>query len=80
MPFSDVGDSFFYDWSELGFTPLRGLRFGAALQRIRVFESSLAFQRGLFAGLALGPFNFTFYEFNAGWISPTFVAALGIAI
>jgi hypothetical protein len=80
IPFSGLGGSFFYNWSELGFSPLRRLRFGAAVQRTAVFQTALEIQRGLFAGLGLGPFNFTFYEFNWGWLSPTFVFALGVGI
>ncbi len=79
IPFSDPGgSSFFYDWSELGFSPLPGIRVGAAIQRNLVFQTSLEVQRGLFAGLRLGPFSATFYEFNWGWLSPTFVFALGL--
>ncbi|HEY6477657.1 MAG TPA: hypothetical protein VI456_13835 [Polyangia bacterium] len=79
IPFSDPGGgSFFYEWSELGFSPLPGIRVGGAIQRNLVFQTSLDVQRGLFAGLRLGPFNFTFYEFNWGWLSPTFVFALGL--
>ncbi len=79
IPFSDPGgSSFFYDWTELGLSPLPGIRVGAAIQRSLVFQTSLEVQRGLFAGLHLGPFNFTVYEYNWGWLSPTFVFALGV--
>jgi hypothetical protein len=80
IPFSGAGGTFFYNRSELGFSPLRGLRVGGAIQRTQPFETTLRFQRGLFAGVGLGPFNLTFYEFNWGWISPTFVGALGITL
>lgn len=80
IPFSGARDTFFYNWSELGFSPLGSLRVGGVVQRTRPFETSLRFQRGLFAGLRLGPFDLTFYEFNLGWISPTFVGAFGITL
>ncbi len=73
------GSTFFYNWTEAGFA-LGGLRFGVVAQRTQVFETALALQRGLFAGLSLGPFNATFYEYNWGWLSPTFVGALGLAL
>jgi hypothetical protein len=81
VPFSNPGGgSFYYNWTELGLSPLPAIRVGGAVQRNLVFQTSLAIQRGLFAGLHLGPFNFTFYEFNWGWLSPTFVFALGLTI
>ncbi len=73
-----TGQTFFYDWTEVGFA-LGGLRVGAVAQRTQVFETALAFQRGLFGGISLGPFNATLYAYNWGWLSPTFVAALGLA-
>jgi hypothetical protein len=80
IPFSTGSRIFYYNWSELGLSPLPGIRVGGVVQRNLVFQTSLDFQRGLFAGLRLGPFNFTAYEFNWGWLSPTFVFALGVAI
>ena len=80
IPFSGGSGSFYYNWSELGFSAPLGIRVGGVVQRNLVFQSSLDFQRGLFAGLRLGPFNFTFYEFNWGWTSPTFVFALGLGV
>ena len=74
------GGSYFSNWSELGFSPFRLLRVGGAIQRLRPFETSLSFQRGLFAELSLGPVHAAVYEFNAGWTSPTFVGALGITL
>jgi hypothetical protein len=70
--------TFFYDWTELGVSPVGWLRVGGAIQRSLVFQTSLDVQRGLFAGVGLGVLNLTFYEFNLGWISPTFVIALGV--
>jgi hypothetical protein len=80
IPFSGGSSSFYYNWSELGFSAPLGIRAGGVVQRNLVFQTSLDIQRGLFAGLDLGPFNFTFYEFNWGWTSPTFVFALGVGI
>jgi hypothetical protein len=80
VPFSSGSRAFYYNWSELGISLPLGLRVGGAVQRNLVFQTSLEIQRGLFAGLHLGPINFTFYEFNWGWTSPTFVFALGLGI
>jgi hypothetical protein len=80
IPLSSGARAFYYNWSELGVSLPLGLRVGGVAQRNLVFQTSLDIQRGLFAGLHLGPFNFTFYEFNWGWTSPTFVFALGVGI
>lgn len=75
IDFHDTSDSFFYAWSELGFTPLHALRVGAALQRSRVFQSALDIQRGLFASVTLRFLTLSLYEFNAPWTQPTWVLA-----
>jgi hypothetical protein len=80
VPVSSGSRAFYYNWSELGISPLPAIRVGGAVQRNLVFQTSLDIQRGLFAGLRLGPINFTFYEFNWGWTSPTLVFALGLAL
>jgi len=72
----DAGGSFFYEWSELGISPLGWLRFGAAVQRSRVFHTPLDVQRGLFAGVTIRLVTVTLYEFNAGWTTPTWVGAV----
>ena len=78
LDISGKTSTFFYDWTELGVSPVGWLRVGAAIQRSLVFQTSLDVQRGFFAGVGLGVLNLTFYEFNLGWISPTFVVALGV--
>ena len=45
IPFSGAGGSFYYNWSELGFSPPLGIRVGGVVQRNLVFETSLDFQR-----------------------------------
>jgi hypothetical protein len=76
VDFDDASDSFFYDWSELGFTPLHWLRFGAAIQRSRIVMTSLDFQRGLFVATTIGFITVSLYEFNLGWATPTWVGAV----
>jgi len=71
-----VEDSFFYSWSELGFSPWDWLRVGLVAQRMRVLRTDLAFERGLFAGVSFGKLTATVYELNAGWTTPTWVFAL----
>ena len=57
-------DSYTYAWSELGFSPLKWLRFGLVGQRTRVYSSDRDIQRGGFAQLMLGKTTLGFYVFN----------------
>src|SRR4051812_27673091 len=43
----DFSDSFFYNWSELTYSPVEWLRLGLAAQRTRAYESDRDIQRGL---------------------------------
>ena len=76
IDFDDTSDSFFYHWSELGFTPLEWLRFGAVIQRSRVLMTSLDFQRGLFVAATIRFVTVSLYEFNLGWATPTWVGVV----
>jgi hypothetical protein len=78
VDFDDASDSFFYNWSELGFSPLDWLRFGGAIQRSRVLMTSLDFQRGLFVAATIRLFTVSLYEFNLGWATPTWVGAVSV--
>jgi hypothetical protein len=75
----NVEASFVYSWTELAFLPLAWLRAGIVGQRMRVLNTPLDFQRGLFAGVSLGKLTATIYELNAGWTTPTWVFALAAA-
>jgi hypothetical protein len=79
IDFDDETDSFFYNWSELGFTPLDWLRFGAAIQRTRVWMTSLDFERGLFVSATIRFVTVSLYEFNLGWTTPTWVGVVSAA-
>jgi hypothetical protein len=78
----DLGDfaaSFFYAWSELGFSPLRWLRLAIVGQRTHILHNNLQVQRGAAVGAKLfDTVTLTAYELNLGWISPTFIGAIGV--
>ena len=75
---NDVNASFFYNWSELGISPLRWLRLGTVVQRTRVIHTGLDLQRGLLASVTFFQrVSLTFYELNLGWVTPTYILALG---
>jgi len=76
----DPGASFFYQWSELGVSPLGWLRAGLVVQRSRVFQTPLDIQRGLFASVTVGFLTMTLYELNAGWTTPTWVGAVSVSL
>jgi len=76
VDFDDASASFFYNWSELGLSPLDWLRFGAAIQRTRVVMTTLDFQRGLFVSMTIRFITVSLYEFNLGWTTPTWVGTV----
>jgi hypothetical protein len=59
-------DSYAYAWSELGFTPLKWLRFGLVGQRTRVYNSDREVQLGSFVQFILGKTTLGLYVFNPG--------------
>jgi hypothetical protein len=80
VAFNDGGadDGFFYNWSELGFSPLYWLRAGAVFQRSRIFMMPREIQRGLFVAVTIRFITVSLYEFNLGWEPPTWVAAFSV--
>lgn len=72
-------DSFFYNWSEVAFTPVSWLRGGLATQRTRVRASDREIQRGPFIGLIFGRLEVSGYLFYSSDRSPTVVLSLGWA-
>jgi len=74
----DTGDSegsFFYTWSELGWTPVEWLRLGMVVQRTKAYETEFDIQRGFLVGLAYKSASFTTYVFNPD-TDPTVVLGL----
>lgn len=71
------GRNFFYNWSELTYSPTDWFRAGLVSQRTRAYQTPLDVQRGLFAGFSYGKVDFTTYVFNVGWTDPTVVLAMG---
>jgi len=73
------GDSFFYSWNQITYSPLTWLQVGLASQRTRVYQTSLDVQRGVLAGFTYKKMNFTTTVFNFGWTTPTEVLSLGFS-
>jgi hypothetical protein len=73
------GDSFFYNWAQLGYSPFDWLTVGLASQRTRAYQTSLDVQRGVFVGFTYKDWTLTTFVFNPGWESPTVVSSLSVS-
>lgn len=58
-------NNFFYNWTDLSYSPLDWLWFGISGQLTKVYETELETDRGLMLGVAYQNFEFTGYYFNA---------------
>ncbi|HEY6930536.1 MAG TPA: hypothetical protein VJA66_12735 [Thermoanaerobaculia bacterium] len=72
----DSSENFFYNWAQLGYSPLDWLAVGLASQRTRTYHTELDVQRGVFVGLTHKNVSLTTYVFNFGWESPTVIVSL----
>jgi hypothetical protein len=75
----DKGNSFFYNWAQLGYSPFDWLSVGLASQRTRAYHTSLDVQRGFFVGFTYKSLSLNVYVFNPGWEAPTVVSALAVS-
>ena len=75
----DADASFFYAWSELGWSPVDWLRVGLVGQRTRLVASERSLQRGAFAQILLGRATLSAYAFNPEASSRYFVFGLTVA-
>jgi hypothetical protein len=74
----DSRENFFYNWSELAVSPLEGFRFGAAVQRTKLYASDFDLQRGFLVGFVYKKVDVTAYVFNPDATRPTVVLAAGL--
>jgi hypothetical protein len=75
----DSAGNFFYNWAQLGYSPLDWLSVGLASQRTRAYQTSLDVQRGFFVGFQYKSLSLNVYVFNPGWETPTVVSSLAIS-
>jgi hypothetical protein len=75
----DSADNFFYNWAQLGWSPIDGLSVGLVSQRTRTYHTGLDVQRGLFAAYAYKSLTLSVYVFNPGWETPTVVSSLAVS-
>jgi len=74
---SDSSGSFYYSWPQLTYSPLDWLHVGLVAQHTKAYRTEVDIQRGVFVGFSRKKWEFTAYEFNAGWTDPTVVLELG---
>jgi hypothetical protein len=74
----DSADNFFYNWSQLGYSPLEWLTVGLVSQRTRTYQTGLGVQRGLFVGFTYKSLSLNVFVFNPGWETPTVVSSLAV--
>jgi len=64
--FKSSSDNFFYNWTDLTYTPLSWLWAGLSVQRSRNYQTNSDFQWGLFAGGGYYMFGLSCYFYNPG--------------
>ena len=75
----DSANNFFYNWAQLGYSPLDWLTVGLASQRTRAYHTGLDVQRGFFIGFSYKSLTLSVYVFNPGWETPTVVSSLAVS-
>jgi len=75
---NDKGDSFFYSWNELGYTPRTWLRVGLVTQRTRAYRQDSDLVPGLFAQFRMGKATLGAYFFKPG--SDDAVTSVSVAV
>ncbi|HWH63376.1 MAG TPA: hypothetical protein VNS50_08895 [Ginsengibacter sp.] len=76
--FEGKENNFFYNWSELGITAFDKLRTGISVNRTRLFQSDLEFQKGIFAQYSFWKLTAGVFYFNPFSTDYYLIATLGI--
>lgn len=66
----DNGNNFFYNWTDLTYSPTDWLWVGISGQRLRVYETELDIQRGLLVGAGFKFWEINTYVYNLGYDDP----------
>ena len=74
----DASASYFYSWSEIGWTPAQWLRVGIAGQRTRIVDNGRDLQYGVFAQLMVGKATLGIYAFNPDSGARYVIGAFGL--
>ena len=74
--FDSKENNFFYNWSDLTYSPTDWLWFGISGQLTKVYDTDLETDRGMLLGIAYKNFEFTGYYYNAFTDDSFFMLAL----
>lgn len=72
--------NFFYNWSQLAYSPWAWLQVGVAVQRTKVYQTALDLQRGFLIGLTRKNVSLTVVVFDPDRRYPTTVVTLGLKL
>jgi hypothetical protein len=65
-----VENNFYYNWTDLTYSPKDWLWFGLSAQRTRLYDTDLEIQRGLLVGGGFKNWELTGYLYNIGFDDP----------
>jgi hypothetical protein len=71
-------DNFYYNWTDLSYSPTDWLWFGLSIQRTKLYQTDLEIQRGLLLGGGYKWFGINGYLYNIGWDDPYFILSLSL--
>jgi len=71
-------DNFYYNWTDLSYSPLDWMWFGLSIQRTKLYQTDLEIQRGLLLGGGYKWFGINGYLYNIGWDDPYFILSLSL--
>lgn len=71
-------NNYFYNWSELTYSPNEKFWFGISGQRTRLYQTDLEIQRGLFGGFAIKNWTLATYLYNIGFDDPFIIVSLSV--
>lgn len=66
----DQVNNFYYNWTDLTYSPRDWWWIGLSGQRTRLYQTDLEIQRGFFLGAGLESWEFTGYVYNWGFADP----------
>jgi len=75
----DSEGNFFYNWTDLSYSPIDWLWFGLSVQRTKLYDTDLDVQRGLLVGGGYRWFGLTGYLYNLGFDEPYYVISLSVS-
>ncbi|HEU5289551.1 MAG TPA: hypothetical protein VFU05_02835 [Cyclobacteriaceae bacterium] len=76
--FESRENNYFYNWTDLTYSPTDWLWFGISGQRTRLYQTDLDIQRGILLGAALKNWELSTYCYNIGFDDPFFIVTLSV--